>query len=55
MSMEHGVEATSGWIVSTAQAWPFVAAWVVVVLIHGLWRSSGEAAQDTIRPSGPIE
>ena len=55
MSMGHGVEATSGWIESTAQAWPILAAWVGVVQIHGLWRSSGEAAQDTIRPSGPIE
>lgn len=55
MSMEHGVEAASGWIVGTAHAWPFLVAWVVVVLIHGLWRSSGDAAQDTIRPSGPIE
>jgi len=55
MSTEHGVETTSGWIVGIAQAWPFIVAWVAVVLIHGLWRSSGDAAQDTIRPAGPIE
>ena len=29
------------------------ALWLVAVLIYGLWRSSGAAPQDPIRPSGP--
>jgi hypothetical protein len=28
--------------------------WVGVVLVHGAWRSRGDAGQDPIRPSGPI-
>lgn len=34
-------------------AWPLLAGWIAVVLIHGIWRSLGGAAQDPIRPSGP--
>lgn len=30
-------------------------AWLAVVLLHGLWRSMGEAKTDTIRPSGPTD
>jgi hypothetical protein len=40
-------------IVSARQAWIFLAAWGVVVLVHALWRSVGSAPQDPIRPSGP--
>ncbi len=29
--------------------------WGLAVLLHGAWRSRGDAPQDPIRPSGPIE
>jgi hypothetical protein len=31
-----------------------LAAWSAAVLVHGLWRSRGEAPPDPIRESGPI-
>ncbi|MBZ5638010.1 MAG: hypothetical protein LAO51_04545 [Acidobacteriia bacterium] len=51
--MEQGVTQATGWIVATPHAWTFIAIWAVVVLAYGIWRSRGEATQDTIRPSGP--
>ncbi len=53
--MEHAAAQTAGWILDTTDVWVFVGCWVVVVLLYGLWRSRGEAPQDTIRPSGPTE
>ncbi len=53
--MENAVAHGNGWIVSPAVAWIVLAAWVVVVLAYGLWRSRGEAPQDMIRPSGPTD
>ena len=32
-----------------------LAAWFVLVLVHGLMRSRGAAPQDPLRPSGPID
>ncbi len=42
-----------GWIIKPGHVWIFPAAWVIVVLAYGLWRSAGEAKPDPIRPSGP--
>ncbi len=53
--MEHAAAQATGWIVDTTHAWVFLGCWVAVVLIYGLWRSRGEAPQDTIRPSGPTD
>ena len=36
------------------EAWIFLVVWAVLVLLHGLWRSRGEAMPDPIRESGPI-
>jgi len=44
-----------GWIPDTRLALTFLAAWLVVVLGHALWRSLGAAPLDPIRPSGPID
>jgi hypothetical protein len=53
--MEHAAAQATGWILNPTHAWVFAGIWVVVVLAYGFWRSRGEAAQDTIRPSGPTE
>jgi hypothetical protein len=34
--------------------WWSLALWLALALIHGLWRSTGAAEQDPIRPPGPI-
>jgi len=49
---EHAA-SYGGWVPTARLAWFVAAAWVVVVLTYGLLRSSGDAVQDTIRPSGP--
>jgi len=32
-----------------------VSAWVLIVLLHGVWRSTLKAELDPVRPSGPVE
>ena len=44
----------AGWFLDARTAWVVLIAWVTAVLIHGVWRSFGEAPQDPIRESGPI-
>ena len=44
----------AAWFLDARTAWVVLIAWIVAVLIHGLWRSLGEAPQDPIRDSGPI-
>jgi hypothetical protein len=51
--MTHGAESAAGWFLGAKEAWWFLWIWLAVVLIHGLWRSRGDAPQDPIRPSGP--
>jgi hypothetical protein len=53
--MEHAAAQAAGWILTKTHAVVFLVIWGVVVLVYGLWRSLGEAKQDTIRPSGPTE
>jgi hypothetical protein len=53
--MEHAATQATGWILTPTHATTFLVIWAVVVLVYGLWRSLGEAKQDTIRPSGPTE
>jgi hypothetical protein len=36
-------------------AWVFLAVWGAVVLAYALWRSRGDAPQDPLRPSGPLD
>jgi hypothetical protein len=45
---------THGWFLDAHLAKLVTAGWVAVVVLYGLWRSRGAAAQDTIRESGPI-
>ena len=42
------------WFVDAKLVWIVLAAWSAAVLVHGLWRSRGEAPTDPIRESGPI-
>lgn len=49
--MEHD----SGFMITGLQAMAVLGAWVVLVLVYGLLRSLGEAPQDPIRPSGPLD
>ena len=51
--MAQGAEHAGGWMLSGFQAVVTLWAWLGVVLAHGLWRSSGGAEQDPIRPAGP--
>ena len=44
---------TAGYLVDDSQAMIFLAAWILIVLVHGFYRSFGKAEQDPIRPSGP--
>lgn len=44
----------AAWFLDDRTAWIFLVAWFAAVLLHGLWRSIGEARQDPIRESGPI-
>jgi len=44
----------AGWFLDDRTAWIVLVAWIAAVLIHGLWRSFGEARQDPVRDSGPI-
>lgn len=44
----------SGWLLDATAARVFTAAWVVVVIVYGLWRSRGDAKADAVRESGPI-
>lgn len=37
------------------QAITSIAIWLGIVLVYGLFRSLGEAGQDPIRPSGPLD
>ena len=48
--MEH---ESAGFLLTAGQAKIFAAVWTAMVLVYGLWRSSGDAAQDTIRDAGP--
>ena len=43
-----------GWLVDARLAWIVAGVWLAVVCLYGLRRSLGEAAQDPIRPSGPL-
>lgn len=52
--MTHGVEHAGGWMPDAPLAWAILAVWLVVVVLYGLYRSTGEAPQDPIRPSGPF-
>ncbi|HEX4825729.1 MAG TPA: hypothetical protein VFV19_15615 [Candidatus Polarisedimenticolaceae bacterium] len=45
---------TGHWMLDVRVAKIVLAAWVAAVLVYGLWRSRGAAAQDPIRESGPI-
>ena len=49
--MHTGTELT---IVSAYQAWVALVIWVVVMLLHGLFRSFMRPAPDPIRSSGPL-
>ncbi len=51
--MEHAAAQATGCFVNTTHAWWVAGFWIVGVLAYGLWRSLGDAKQDTIRPSGP--
>jgi len=42
-------------MISLFTATTAVSAWVLVVLLHGVWRSTLEADPDPVRPSGPVE
>ena len=44
----------AGWFLDARTAWVVLIAWGTAVLIHGVWRSLGDAPQDPIRESGPI-
>jgi hypothetical protein len=52
--MTHAGEV-GGWLLDARTYAIAVAAWLAVVVLYGFWRSGGGAAQDPIRPSGPIE
>lgn len=43
-----------GWLPGAELTWWIAIAWVAIVVVYGLYRSTGEAEQDTIRPSGPL-
>ena len=45
---------TQGWLLDATTVWIALSAWAAAVLLHALWRSSGAAAPDPIRESGPI-
>jgi len=53
--MTHGAHEAAATVLDAAKAWFFLGAWVLVVLVHGMWRSTGEVKQDPHRPSGPID
>ena len=42
------------WMLDAIASWWFVAVWVVIVLLYGMYRSLGDARQDPHRPSGPF-
>jgi hypothetical protein len=50
MSMQ-GIE---GWLPDQKTASIAHTVWWIVVILHGVWRSRGEARPDPIRESGPI-
>jgi hypothetical protein len=43
-----------GWFLDARLAKLVTAIWMVAVIVYGLWRSRGSAAQDVMRESGPI-
>jgi hypothetical protein len=43
------------WFLDARLAKIVLALWLVAVIGYGFWRSRGAAAQDAIRPSGPID
>lgn len=43
-----------GWFLDAGSYRIFLAVWLGVALIYGLWRSRGTSKQDPHRPSGPI-
>ena len=47
----HDVESR---VLDARTFWIFLVVWAALVLLHGLWRSRGEAPPDPIRESGPI-
>ena len=55
LTAKHAATEATGWILTPTDAWIFLAIWVAVVLVHGFYRSVGEAKQDPIRPSGPTD
>ncbi len=44
---------SAGFLLDESQAMVFLIAWIVLVLVHGFYRSRGEARPNPIRPSGP--
>lgn len=49
----NAMVGSNGFMLDESQAMTFLVVWVVLVLLYGFYRSTGEAAQDPIRPSGP--
>ncbi len=43
-----------GWLLDAGTMELFLVVWLAVVLVHGGWRSRGDAPPDPIRESGPI-
>lgn len=35
--------------------WIAVAVWTGIVVLHGLWRSRGQAVPDPVREAGPLD
>jgi hypothetical protein len=45
---------TLGWFLDARTTKIVIAVWILAVIVYGLWRSRGNAAQNAIRESGPI-
>ena len=52
--MTDGLGST-GWMIEGLHAMLALWAWLLIVVLHGLWRSVAQPDPDAIRPSGPIE
>jgi hypothetical protein len=53
--MTSTVDTLSGWMLSGFQAQVLLWCWVVLVLLHGLFRSYTHPDPDPIRRSGPVD
>jgi hypothetical protein len=51
----HEIEDAAMCIVNTRHAFWVLGIWAAGMLVHALWRSTGEAPQDPLRPSGPTQ